>query len=139
MRIMKSYDYDCFRDLVKDNPYFWLRTSKGEKFFYSEGERIALPKVKEDNLQACKKYAEINRNFAYKYDSSSHTIIVWDKTIEEFCKVSALQFQEVDTCGMGLMAYNKSYPQELEGEIPTARMLTAAESISFDFLEFKHH
>jgi hypothetical protein len=137
MQIMESYDYDSFGSLARCNPEFWLRTQGSGLYFIAYGEKKSLPRIKEDNLYACKEYAEINSNFAYKYEHSAHNIIVWDKTVEKFLKVSAPLFQEIDTCGMGLMSYKKGYPKELEDEIPTYEMFTAAQSILYEFFHFK--
>ena len=107
MRPMKTYDYDEIYSLLSDVKSVWIRSAKGEMKYYACGEECGLPAIRANNLEMCKKYSENNPNFAYEYNSSTDMITIWDKTIEEFYEISAPAFKEVDTCGMGIMAYEK--------------------------------
>lgn len=138
MRIMKNYDYDDLSSLLRNNRELWIKTSKREMRFYLDGEEIGLPRIRGYRLDACQKYANINPNFAYEYNRLTDLITVWDRRVEEYEDISAAAFQEVDTCGMGLMAYNK-YADNITGQVPTFKMRDAAENIFCDAMEYFHN
>ena len=137
MRFIETCDYEKLGILLRDFTAVWIRSQNGNLQFYLYGSKISLPVFKVDNLSVCEKYAKENKNFAYIYDSSSHKITIWDKSVEEYEAVFAPAFKEVDTCGMGLYSYKK-YSDSITELIPTYKMREAAESIACDFWEFKH-
>lgn len=137
MGVIETYDYEKLGTLLSDFEAVWIRSRNGNLQLYLYGEKISLPIFRDDSLSLCEKYAKENKNFAYKYNSSSHQITIWDKSVEEYAEASAPAFKEVDICGMGLCAYKK-YADNITEQIPMYKMREAAEIIACDFLEFKH-